>query len=203
MDDNLIYWKDLKKGETYFLTGAYWNFDKHLTNEPVKFLYFEDGKDKKIDSVGKKKNCSAICKLLNTKIQTTTGLVRVDTELFICPIDKKTKKPMVKSRITGEFIPNGGSLSDANIAESFDVLSEIIANKPNGKHDNRLKHLKCDWNFDTKIIEITFETFDKSFDLSDTFLNILDGSDTITEAWDVMVDEYNINSEYPFGDLEK
>lgn len=82
MLNNLINYTDLVKNNIYYLTGEYWHYSDCLHNEPVKFLYFLDDKGNKIKNVGKKRNCNAICKIINSDIKSVTGLVEVHGFLY-------------------------------------------------------------------------------------------------------------------------
>jgi len=97
---------------------------------------------------------------------------------------------------------NEETINNAQI-ESFKFAAEAFRLNDVIQDTNPLKYLCMEWNFPKEHIKNIFTRLGNSFDTTNEFLNIWDGSDTLMEAWDTYCDKYDIMEPYPFFDIEK
>jgi hypothetical protein len=108
------------------------------------------------------------------------------------------------SRVTGEVLDdskkslNEDPSPDSPIWESFAIAAECFRLNIDIQDQNPLKYLCQEWNYPESFIKELFEIMGNSFDESNWFLNKLDGSDNLKEAWDVYSEENEIHTGFPF-----
>jgi hypothetical protein len=116
--------------------------------------------------------------------------------------DKPLASDEFVSRLTGEIIKKNGRKSlreqpdnNPNI-DAFKLLGETFKVQ---EDDKSLKYLYMEWNFPHETINKIFKYFVNSFDDTNDFLNILDGCDSLEEAWSVYQQENDLFHEpFPF-----
>jgi hypothetical protein len=69
------------------------------------------------------------------------------------------------------------------------------------KSPSALRQLCETWKFNKEFIEEIFLYFGNSYDETDYFLDLLDGSDNLEEAWEKYKDERDVIDECPFKNL--
>jgi len=59
-----------------------------------------------------------------------------------------------------------------------------------------------EWSFPKEHIKIIFTYLSNNFDTTNEFLNIWDGSDSLSDAWNIFCDIYDCRDPYPFHEIE-
>jgi hypothetical protein len=126
----------------------------------------------------------------NNPLYDFTGL---NEDEFISRLDGTVQKRNGRKSINedpSETNPNWDAFSLAGKAYAMN----------NGILDNTsLKYLYMEWNFPKETIDMIYYYFGNSFDETNTFLNILDGSESLENAWGRYTDDNDIAHElFPF-----
>lgn len=93
---------------------------------------------------------------------------------------------------------------DLEILEKFKIAADLFKSNEANKNDKHsLKYLYLEWNFPHETIDMIYDYMGNSFDSTDEFLNILDGSDSIEEAWEFYKEKYDLPDQFPFNKTDE